>query len=261
MRHSLYSIKLSHDDIYQDNNIVPPHCIGYIITTTIVRITYCDEPSLNTLSTAHLLTIINDMRVHKIIPTPLRQSQRLLPDTLTFEQCDINTLITLYNPLLQSLARRAHATTARFFTYDDLLQEAYLVLATLYRKGYYIHGNMLQRAFVNHIRVLLRKEPTHYAMIPLSTPQDAAHAHSDERDVTLDEQLIDEKVAEQFDNLLLDDARAQRIAEQRDYVLTVISQRTYDQLIREYRTNTTSTSNGKLINDIRRMLGINKRSK
>lgn len=257
MRNSLYSLTLTHDSIYKDVSVLPTHCVGYIITHDKVRVSYSDDPALNTLLTSRISQIVSDLRTSIVQPPQLRQkSQTLLPGTIMFEQCDINTLITLYSPLLQSLARNISLTTDRYstFTYDDLLQDACLIVTDLYRKGYYVHGNLIKRAFINFVRLKLRKEPTHYSIISLSTPQQNKH---DDDSLTLEDTLVDDVAETILDDIVTDTARKQRIAEQRDYVLTVISPRTYDQLIREYRTNTVPTGNGKLLQDIRRQLGVN----
>lgn len=245
MRH-LYKLVLSHDDIYQDNSIIPQHCVGFIIRDTNVIITYCDEPEINTLSTANLISYLTMLRVSASSAALPHCKQLIDKNTLWYEQADISTLCQLYTPLAHSLARLVFDSTS-FFVLDDLVQEVYLIITSLYKKGYYVHGSLIKRAFVNHIRMLMRKEPTHWEIVSLQK-----HLKDSTEDITLEDTIEDPASEDFITALCLSDEQQ----EQKRQLLTVISQRQYDQLVREYRTNTVPTAMGKKIREIRRDLGL-----
>lgn len=246
MRH-LYKITLEHDDIYNDSSVLPAFCIGYIIRDTNVIVTYCDEPCMNTVPTANLVAYLTTLRV--ALPEDVPHCKRKIDKhTLWYEQADISVLCELYRPLAFSLANRI-VDSCSFFTLDDLVQEAYLVIAQLYKKGYYVHGALMRRAFVNHVRILMRKEPLHWDVVSL---QQFVRKAGDGESVLLEETIEDPASGDFIDSILLTDEELS----QKEQLLTIISKRQYDQLVREYRTHTVPTSMGKKIKDLRRKLGL-----
>lgn len=246
----LYQETFDIDSLYKDFSVVPPYCVGYIVRKTTVRVTYCDEPLYNQLSTARIYDIISDMRVADRSLPPC--NKLVDKDTIYYQQVPINTLYEIYKPLIKSLADKTYLTTSKYFLYEDLLQDAYLVLTILYRQGYYVHGNLLKRAYINYIRKQLRKMPTHYDVVSLE--QTVANKHDDDT-LRLADQIEDVRATEELDSIIEDSEHD--ILAKRQLVVAEIGERQYNELLRAYRTHTTDASTNSKIIKLRRRLNKN----
>lgn len=151
---------------------------------------------------------------------------------IAYEQPTLDILVDVLEPLVHTLVVRQHKRWQRF-TYDDLKQECFLVLCTLYRKGYYIHKLLLQRSFDNAVYLRLRKLSRDHIMVSLD-----AQLGGNVEGLTIADSVIDEQEQYEREQAEQNEILQQEFALQRELVLDIISERQYSDIIRQYRTKT-----------------------
>lgn len=210
-----------------------------------------DNDEFNTLTRTTLeafLHIVQDC-LYNEEPIPEPMCRKPMNDTVAYLQADADVLIKLYEPLLQSLTKRASNMFNRFFSYDDLLQQAYLTVLSLSRHGYYVSKNLIQRTYFNDLFMMLRKLPTKYVVISLEEPTNE-HG-SDDTIVRIIDTIKDERDA--YDELHNDID----LILKRTKVISMIGRRQYDQMLREFTNNTTTNATSVRINKLRKRINKN----
>ena len=165
-----------------------------------------------------------------------------------YKQPPLDKLITAYEPLVHSLARQQQMHW-RQIEYDDLCQMCRMVICTLYNAGYYIHKNLIRRAFTNEVLMYMRKYKHQPHLVSLD---DKVCNDSDNmclKDVIPDK-LQDENRQDEED----EEVSQQALIEQRDLVISIIGERQYDRLLAEYGTKTTTAWGQKTTHRIRQKL-------
>ena len=167
-----------------------------------------------------------------------------LDNVVAYCQSGCDALIELYAPLIHKLTKRMYNTLDRFYTYEDLLQQCYLTIIRLSHENYYCSKKLIERAYVNSVFMELRKLPTRYVVLSFDEP-----TNDTQGDDTITK-LID-TIADPNDNFetIMNDAET---ISRRAKVIKIIGQRRYDQLVREYRTHTTSNSTTTTVNKLKR---------
>lgn len=161
---------------------------------------------------------------------------------LGYEQPSIDVLLTAYDPLVNSLAREEH-NRWQTIDYEDLLQMCRLVIMRLYRNGYYIHKRLLRRAFSNEVLMYLRKDKNKPITVSLED-----NAYSDDGDdISLTETIADQSLILEEQDMLDKTMNDDILKAKRDLIVKKIGQRQYDQLLREYGNQMTTSWSQKLV--------------
>lgn len=86
------------------------------------------------------------------IVSAIYDHDRLTPTLkiFSYEQPPIEIMCEVYAPLVKTLARKQQRWWKNI-KFNDLVQQCYCTMCELYRNGYYIHKNLLSRAFANDI--------------------------------------------------------------------------------------------------------------
>lgn len=174
-----------------------------------------------------------------------------------YKQPPLEKLLQAYEPLIHSLSRQQQ-TYWKNLEYEDLCQMCRLVICTLYKAGYYVHKNLIKRAFTNDVLMSIRKDRYKPTIISLDKPIGGETDNMYVKDVIPDTSQIqhmqDEEDREAFMLML---------QEQRELVVDMIGQRQYDRLLSEYGNNVTSSWGQKTTYRLREKLkkeGINERT-
>lgn len=153
---------------------------------------------------------------------------------VTYDQPTLDVLVEALKPLVNALAYK-QSKRWKNLPYDDLKQQCYCCLCTLYRKGYYIHKAILERTFQNAVYYMLRKEPRD--IVTVSFEQTVG-----DEGLTVADTIRDYEKEYEIEDAELDDAELQVLCAQRDIIIAIIGERNYDQIVREYRNHTVSSA-------------------
>ena len=87
---------------------------------------------------------------------------------LGYKQPSPEVLLKVYEPLINKLVKE-ELNRWNYLEYEDLLQMCRLVMMRLYRNGYYIHKNLLRRAFNNEVLMHIRKDKNKPIMVSVNS--------------------------------------------------------------------------------------------
>ena len=138
-----------------------------------------------------------------------------------YKQPPLDKLLELYEPLVHTLATKQQQYWQQL-EYEDLCQMCRLCICTLYKAGYYLHKNLIQRAFTHDVLMSIRKEK--YTDKPLS---------------------LNHKV--KYD----DEDKLRILQEKRDLIIEEVGQRQYDQLVKAYSFGNTDARSRAIVNKLK----------
>lgn len=196
-----------------------------------INILLSENDDYNTISKNKLMTGI----MHAIVKTDSKA--KVLVD---FEQPPLELLIKLYEPLVNKLANEEKLHWKQF-EFDDLCQMCRLAICTLYSAGYFIHKSLIRTTFVRMILSELRLRGDEYEAIPMHK--------LNKDDLEYINCIEDESVEDEFKEII--DGSQQYIDDRKKTVIGIIGQRQYDQIVREYRTGTTTGATQKLVHKLK----------
>ena len=225
-----------------DGDVLSGYTVEFMVSQT-------DE--YNTLQQEDVVTAVM-LAIHKHRGSSVKRY------VLGYKQPPLDIMLHLYEPLVQSLARRQHSYW-RQLEYEDLCQMCRLCICVLYNGGYYLHKQLISRTFTNYVLQQLRHD--RYAPPKLSL--NTAVSNDDGKPCELGDIVPDNFLAEQ----LQDEEDAQYVRDireqQRDFIIEEIGPRQYDLLLDEYGSGATTNRTQKLVyrlKDKMRQMGINRRS-
>lgn len=163
---------------------------------------------------------------------------------LTYSQPPLEMLVKILEPLVNKLAEQQVRRWGLEF--EDAAQICYLVMCTLYNKGYYIHKRLLERSYNNEVLHIIRKQRGAPQIVSFEDEMQNTD------DLTLADTLVDEHAEEEIYEEFEKQGEQDEYKMLKDILVDDIGIRTYDQLVREYRTNTTSTWGRKRVNDLKK---------
>lgn len=152
-----------------------------------------------------------------------------------YKQPPLDKMLQAYEPLVHSLSRQQQ-TYWKNLEYDDLCQMCRLVICTLYKAGYYVHKNLIKRAFTNEVLMSIRKDRYKPTIISLDKPVGHDSDNMYIKDVIPDTSQL-QKIQDEED----DEVFMTMLKEQRELVIDMIGQRQYDRLLSEYGSGSTSS--------------------
>jgi len=161
---------------------------------------------------------------------------------LGYKQPNIDIFIVILDPLVCKLSSKMHKSWGNYYDYDDLCQMCRLTIIELMDKGYYIHRSLVQKAFTNYVLCSLRKERGKPVMINFG---DSAYGNGSS-DCDMDKLTIADIVPDTDELLIREDeldreVEALIMSEVRDLIIDMIGKRQYEELLREYGTNNTTS--------------------
>ena len=179
--HNVLSNIVAHVATDSDGPITPASVISQSLVTTdrvysyLVYAEYSDH-RLSGWRVEFVISQVDDYNtIHKaqaildicaLIDESYNRSQQSY--VIGYKQPPLDLLLQVLDPLVQRLARQQHDYWG--LEYDDLCQTCRLVICALYRKGYYIHKSLVNRAFINEVLMSIRKERYKPQMVSIDQP-------------------------------------------------------------------------------------------
>lgn len=236
------------DDVY--SYLIYADYIQGALSSFTVEFLVSQNSYYNTINHAYLLNDISNT-----ICNTAEQDKRYV---VGYKQPPLDRLLQAYEPLVHSLARQ-QKTYWKQLEYEDLCQMCRLVICTLYKAGYYVHKNLIRRAFTNEVLMSIRKDK--YKPVIVSLDKKVGNGEDNDilikdiiPDVQQEERSQDEEDYEYLQTVL---------REQRELVIEHLGQRTYDRLLQEYGNRNTTTWGQKVTFRLREWLrkeGITERT-
>lgn len=146
-----------------------------------------------------------------------------------YGQPPVDILLEVLNPLIHKLAKKQHDMWQKM-EYEDLVQICRLVILTLYRKGYYIHKRLLERAFYNEVLREIQKDKGK----PYKVSLDELLSDGDGDDLFVRDTIPDTAAIYAERDKLDEEMRAGIYLEVKEFILDIITPRQLDQLLRSY---------------------------
>lgn len=218
----------------------------------IVQYNISQREELNTLTLEDVLTGV----VKAIENIDLTTKKKIIG----YGQPALEIVLETYDPLVHKLARYQNDRW-RHYDYEDLCQMCRLVMIQLYRKGYYIHRRLLQRSFENEVWMDVKKhkgdnatvsfEDTFYASIS-SSSEELTYA-----DIVPDNNLVEKEREEnekEVNHLIYEEVK--------DIVIDYIGIRQWNELVRDYTNNHTTSWSRKTLQRVKKhleQLGISRK--
>lgn len=174
-------------------------------------------------------------------------------------QPPVELLIKLFKPLIIKLAKEQNERW-QYLEMEDLIQMCNLVICDLYYKGYYIHKQLIRRAYINYVLMHIRKDKNKPTVMSLH--QEYNKSDDDER-VTLEDMIPDTSMVDGINDKYDCEVNKKVLEEVKEIVIDFIGRRQYDQLLREYGNKSTTNWSRKLMTTIKAHLfemGINIKS-
>lgn len=207
---------------------------------------------LNTLTLNDVLTGV----IYAIENVDLSAKKKIIG----YGQPSLEIVLETYDPLVHKLARYQNDRW-KHYDYEDLCQICRLVMIRLYRKGYYIHRRLLQRSFENEVWMDVKKhkgdklvvsfEDTFYRPLSNSSEELQYADVVPDNDIVEKERIKDEK---EVNHLIFEEVK--------DIVIDYIGVRQWNELMRDYGNNHTTSWSRKTLQRVKKhlaQLGISRK--
>lgn len=159
-----------------------------------------------------------------------------------YKQPSIELMLELYNPLMQNLAL-IQCKKWNQLEYEDALSICKYTMLKLYKKGYYIHKKLLQRAFNNQILFELKHNDNYLSCVSL----EKSINDSDDEKITLADTLED------YNDIAYREEQEEREAlttvfeKIKEILIDYLGERQFEQIFRDYgMKHTTAWSRKKM---------------
>lgn len=149
--------------------------------------------------------------------------------------------LILYKPLLLSMVNKVHESYK--IEKDELLQIVYMVICSLYSKGYYLHNNLIYTSFINELNMQYRNE-NRLSVVSLDT---VVNSDSEDRDMS----LIDFVEDTSYDEYAEVCAKQDRFSALKELMLKDMSELQYDRILIQLKSRTVDRRTSYLLDKYR----------
>ena len=173
-----------------------------------------------------------------------------------YVQPPIDQWLQLYQPLLYQLVHKAYPFYQKLFTEKELLSTLYLVVTKLYKKGYYLHKALINRAFLNEVNMEVRKLKRHQDDVSLDTEIGGDNGSSDDATLTIGDTLIDQNAtdtAHELTHYSLKDYWEDMFQAVKECMLQDMSQLSFDRILLQLSTKTVDNQTSHRLMKYRKM--------
>ncbi len=231
--------------------IIYAHYDGDYISKWTIRYAVSEKESYNTLSSDDCI-----VEIYSILTKKQDEKRKIIG----YKQPSIEIMLEVFDPLVNKLAKLQFDRWKQY-THEDLRQMCRLVMIKLYRKGYYIHKVLLQKAFNNHVLMSLRPE-RNAPMIVSFEDTFYKSIKSDSETILFADTIADTSIEEEQENTRIAEAEAAIFEEVKSIVIELVGERQWRELMRDYGNKHTSTRTRKLMNKVKshfNMLGLSRK--
>jgi hypothetical protein len=177
-----------------------------------------------------------------------------------YGQPDVALMLEAYDPLVNKLASIQN-NKWDMYTYEDLCQICRLEILTLYRKGYYIHKRLVEKAFINRLLMNTRHERNKPLCLSFEDVFYKTSSSDSEKlqvaDTIPDTDLIEKEKEEEeriAESLIFEEVKA--------IIIDLLGPRRWDELLRCYGSNVTTATtrkNMQIIKNYFEKLGLSRK--
>lgn len=165
---------------------------------------------------------------------------------IVYTQPPLEQWLILYKPLLISIATKVASAYRK--ERDDMLQILYMTVTNLYSKGYYLHNNLIYKAFINEVNMEYRND-NRLVVVSLDADIDC----DEEKDLTLCDMIPDNSYEEQREY----EEKLNRILAIKDLMLQDMSELQFDRILIQLKSRTVDRRTSYLLDKYRQMLNSN----
>lgn len=193
----------------------------------------------NTITIDECVSEIKDIIDHDLATLDVQR-------VVGFRQPPLECMLELYQPLINKIAK-IQCEHWPSLQYEDVCQIAGLCMCILYQRHYFIHKTLLVKTVNNAVLLSLRKERLKPNMVSLSDPvsnlidNDLTYADVIEDPFALEEMYESENV----------EADKELLERRKRAVIKYLGERTYNMLLTEYSTKTTSPYGRMIMNKVK----------
>lgn len=201
-------------------------------------------------------TLIAEDVVREILVELRNSREKKVVNVVGYKQPSLELMLKLYDPLVKKLALE-QSERWNEIEYDNAYQMCQFTMLNLYRKNYYIHKRLLERAYNNEILMYLSHDRNKPEII--SMDQVVYDGGDDSEKLTLADMLPDTNA------ILEAEAREEQevfdsiFAEVKDIIVELTGERQFEQLLRDYGNKHTTPWSRKKMQQIKehfKKLGI-----
>lgn len=207
----------------------------------IVQYNLSQEDKYNTISTEEAIDGIT-----KVICEHAHENTRRV---IGYAQPDVELILELYDPLVNKLARIQDGKWS-MYTHEDLCQICRLEILKLYRKGYYLHKRLVEKAFINRLLMNTRHDRNKPPTLSFEDTFYRTSSSDSEKllvaDTIPDQYLIEKEKA-------ADEEIAERLIfeEVKGIIIDLIGVRQWDELLRSYGGKSTTATTRKVMQKVK----------
>lgn len=243
------NIQLSENDYVEVNNwlnaVIDGNIYSYkifaimednIVTKWRTEICISQTDEYNTISKTDVMSgILDSILKYK--------TEKIKQKCIGFKQPPLELMLKLYEPLIHSLATTQHRRWK--IEFDDLCQMCRLSIISLYKKGYFLHKNLISTTFIRDVLQTMR--------VYAKEPEQIKFSKLDKENREYVNYLEDESAQNDFEEII--NPCYESIEDKRRIVKEEVGERIYEQIIREYNTKTVSPMTRKRVNKLKHKFG------
>lgn len=167
-----------------------------------------------------------------------------------YNQPKLEIILNAFDPLVHKLAT-IQSEHWKQYEHDDLCQMCRLVMVKLYRKGYYLHKRLIEKAFINAILADLRNEKNKPLIVSFDDVFYRPVSNSSEQ-ITIADTIPDKETMSQEEEEERIRGELAIFEEVKDIIIDLIGIRQWNELYRDYAGKHTTSYTRKLLIKIKR---------
>ena len=169
-----------------------------------------------------------------------------------YVQPSLEQWLEIFRPMLFDMVNRAYPFYQKLFAKDELVSTLYLVIVKLYQKNYYLHKNLVYRAFLNELNMECRRLKHHQD--DMSIDQPVQGDTDDDAPMTLKDQIVDPvsiDITQQLTTYTLKDYWEDTLEKIKKAMLSHMSHLSYERLLFQIEHKCIDNANAKLLQRLR----------
>lgn len=200
-------------------------------------------------------TLHSNIVIDEIFAILKSSTEKKVSNVIGYKQPSLDIQIELFEPFVNKLALKQIQRWPQL-EYEDARQICNLTMLNLYRKGYYLHPTLVERAYNNEILSTIRKDKNKPETVSIDK---VVHNDGDNTPLTIADMLPDTRAEEEWEEKEELEFVKLVFAQVKEIIIERIGERRFDRLMRDYvMQHTTSCSRKEMqkIKDIFKSMGI-----
>lgn len=201
-------------------------------------------------------TLVAEDIIYEILAQIKNSKEKKVANVIGYKQPSLELMLKLYDSLVKKLSLKQSERWTEL-EYEDAYQMCQYTMLKLYRKNYYIHKRLLERAYENDVLLFLKRNKDKPDTV--SIDQIVYDAGDDNEKLTIADMLPDTKAIEEQEDSEDQEVFNAIFAEVKDIIVELVGERQFEQLLRDYgQKHTTAWSRKKMqqIKEHLKKLGI-----